>query len=355
MITIVLTYRNRNLNIVKKCFDSLLNQTNKHFKIVLVDYGSIESYKNRLVKLVEKCAFIELIRCETEQQLWCKSRAINIVLKQCQTPYFFVGDIDMIYHPHFVEILHSLKNDKAMTYFQVGFLSESESKKDKAFNDYKISFKSSNEATGMTLYKTDILKSINGYDEFYNGWGSEDTDIHIRLKNDKKTTVFYDKGILILHQWHPKTYRNKESTSPFHSNLEKINQKYLEYTKITKRVSANKAFKWGDYNPENYKLLNTVNNEFTISNELSDVKGFVSNVLLNLKNEVVSVKVKRHKEYKSLNYIAKKILNKKTKVFLNMQIVNDLLLEAIIMNLRNCPYKFVFNRNSLEISLTIKL
>ena len=54
---------------------------------------------------------------------------------------------------------------------------------EKEYNDYQIKFKTNLEATGITLFPTEILKRMNGFDEFYHGWGAEDTDAHNRLKN----------------------------------------------------------------------------------------------------------------------------------------------------------------------------
>ncbi len=355
MITIVLTYRNRDLSIVNTCLQSFNNQTNKQFNVILVNYGSSQEYNIEINKLTQDYPFLSIINCNVKNQLWCKSRAINIALKTCETPYFFVGDVDMIYNPNFIERLFILKENNDVVYFQVGFLSQSESLKTKAFKDYDVNFKSTKEATGMTLYKTEVLKAINGYDEFYNGWGSEDTDTHVRLRSAKNNVLFYNSELLMLHQWHPKMYRKKSSTAPFHSNLEKINQKYLEYTKRTHKNIANTKFEWGQYNDEDYQLLNAIDIEFDIANELSEVKGFINNVLLNLKDKVISIAIKPHEEYKSLKYFAKKILGKKTKQFFSMQEVNDVLLETIIMYCRNNPYSYAFNQSTQKISLVIKL
>ncbi len=355
MITVVLTNRNRDLQLVKNCFASLDNQTNKDFECIVVDYGSSKNNLSDLKELISKYSKIKFISCQTSGQLWCKSRGINIALKASEASHFFVGDIDMIYHSNFIEILNKLENESDAIYFQVGFLSEEESKKNKAFDDYEINFKSTHEATGMTLYTTKSLKAINGYDEFYNGWGSEDTDVHIRLINAKKQVKFYDENILMLHQWHPKTYRSKDSKAPFHSHLESINQKYLEYTEAAKKVKANTTSHWGYYNQEAYEALKNVDLKFSVSNELSDVKGFLNNVLLNVKEKTILVSIKNHEAYKSIRQIAKKTLGKKVRTFMTMQDINDLILEFIIVNCRNCPYQFEFNSNLQEISLTIKL
>lgn len=357
MLTITITNRNRDLRIVKNCLNSLAKQSSASFGVTLVDYGSEAGYLSKLKDLVKQYPFINLIHCETQHQLWNKSRAINIALKQCETPYFLVGDIDMIYHPDFITKLFNFKLEGRSIYFQVGFLSEAESKKNKSFFDYHISFKSTKEATGMTLYKTEDLNSINGYDEFYNGWGSEDTDTHKRLLNANKSVVFYEEELLMLHQWHTKTYRQKNSVSqPFHSNLEKINEAYLRYTIQTHKVLANTKFYWGVYKENDCVALKHIDVSYSITNELSDVKGFLNAVLLNLEsNKIILVSVRRHHEYKTLKHQIKKLLGKKLKVFLLMQEVNDLILEHIIMHCRNSSYKYTFNIHTQEIELVIKL
>ncbi|WP_282121836.1 glycosyltransferase family 2 protein [Algibacter mikhailovii] len=355
MITIILTCRNRSIHIVKNCLQSLRIQSDRSFDVVLVNYGSLPDYTEALNALCQEFDFLNLLHCKTQHQLWCKSHAINIALKTCKTPYVFIGDIDMIYHPNFIEKLHVLKKENKSIYFQVGFLSESESKESKAFFDYQVSFKSAKEATGMTLYPTKALMAINGYDEFYNGWGSEDTDTHVRFRNASYNVDFYDIELLILHQWHPKSYRQKNSTAPFHSKLEQINQKYLEYTEQSGKVHANSKYDWGYYNEQDYQILENHDMEFTATNELADIKGLINNVLLNLEGRVVSILINQHKDYKTLYHLSKRLLGKKVKTFMSMQQVNDLILESIVLNCPSSAYTYVFNRHSQEIKLVIKL
>ena len=126
MITIVLTNRNRDLQTVKNCLDSLAKQSNDDFELFFVDYGSEPNYVYDLKQLIAKYPKIKPIISPVSGQLWNKSRAINIVLKKCNTPYFFVGDIDMLFHPDFINKLHELKNKDKATYFLVGFLSQKE-------------------------------------------------------------------------------------------------------------------------------------------------------------------------------------------------------------------------------------
>lgn len=355
MITITLTYRDRDLGIVKKCLDSLLAQTLTDFKVILVDYGSKTSFAKPLKALVSNYSFVKLISCSVKGQLWNKSRAINIALKKCLTPYIFIGDIDMIYHQDFINELNHIKNEKIATYFKVGFLNKAESAVCKKFEAYNIAFKSNKEATGMTLYSTHNLKSINGFDEFYNGWGSEDTDVHIRLQNLGLKINYYDEKILILHQWHHKNYRNKNSKAPFHTGLEQINNAYLELTKKTGKIKVNQNYNWGQYNKMDYETLNKVNQSYLLTNKEDEVKAFIYNVLATITGAVIEVKITKHIDYKSIKQKAKLVFGKKTIKFLEMEVVNNLLLEYIINNLRNCAYRFEYNRKNKTINLRIKL
>lgn len=355
MITFALTYRNRDLNIVKICLESLKNQTNNQFEVVLVDYGSNETFKESLLKLTQDYSFVKLIRCETDKQLWCKSRAINVVLKQTQALYFFVGDVDMIYHPNFIETLYGIKLNNEVVYFQVGFLDELESKVSKDFESYKINFKSNEEATGMTLFNSEVLKTINGYDEFYHGWGGEDTDVHSRLKNAGYRVSFFTESILMLHQWHPKHYRHVNDISPFHSSLEQINHQYLEFSEQIKKVKANENFNWGVYNELDYTALKLVDLSFQLTNKEAEIKAFISNVLLIQSGKVISVDITYNSDYNSVKQKIKKTLGKKAILFLDMQTINKMLLECFINNLRDSAYQLKYNYKSQTIHLIIKL
>jgi len=355
MITIALTYRNRDIHIVKKCLDSLCNQTAIHFKVVLVDYGSAVYYSEELEKLVKQYNFIKLIYCPVTRQLWNKSRAINIALQQTNTSYFLVADIDLIFKEDFIEKAVELSKEHKVIYFQVGFLAKEETSKSTQFKNYKIKHVSNQEATGITLFPTEILKSINGYDEFYHGWGAEDTDIHIRIKQLGLPIYFYNKEVLVKHQWHPKAYRSKLSTAPFHSEQEKINHFYLQLTNNTNRLKANVEGVWGKIPLEaDYKkLLQKPNYEIEIDSANFKVEALLAQ-LKNFNNELVSIVIKNVSAKNKIKQQLKKILGKKHIQYLTMETINNRLLEEIIINYRNLPYQFTFNRQTKEINLTIQ-
>jgi hypothetical protein len=355
LITLVLTYRNRDLRIVKNCLNSLELQSSKDFNAILVDYGSESIFEIPLQELASNYSFITLVTCPVQGQLWNKARAINIALKQTITPFFMVGDIDLIFHPNFIKNALQLAYENKLIYFQYGFMSKVESLFDKSFEEYKVDFLGNDEVTGTTLFPTDKLKQVNGYDEFYNGWGAEDTDIHFRLINLGLKIEFIDSQVLVKHQWHPKDYRSKASTSPFHTKLEKINHFYLQITNATKRTIANLNFEWGKMPlEEDYAKLKNIPDCF-IKIDSTDYK--VASVMAQLNNfnsELVSIHVNETpKKVKYKNYL-KKILGKKHQSYMGMEAINILFLDEIIKNYRNLPYHFSFDREKKEIKILIQ-
>jgi glycosyltransferase involved in cell wall biosynthesis len=355
MITIALTYRNRDLRIVKNCLDSLAEQSVKNFKVILVDYGSEATFAVPLVELVNTFSFIQLISCPVQGQLWNKCRAINIALTLATTPCFLVGDIDMLFRRDFMEEINQFNSPKESVYFKVGFLSQKESEQQLPFHNYVSNHFSTEEATGITLYPTDLLKNINGYDEFYHCWGAEDSDVHIRLRNAGHEVRFYDKTVLLLHQWHTKGYRSKESSNPFHSKLERINHAYMQLTDNIGRIKVNFSTEWGkiplasDYQ----KLLK--NPGCSIVLQSIDVK--MTALLAQLKNfesELVRVCIKEVSIQDKVKQRLKKSLGKKSHSYWNMEDINNRLLEEIIVNYRNLPYHYTFDRQKGKILLLIQ-
>ncbi|MGM8362766.1 glycosyltransferase family 2 protein [Flavobacterium sp. ARAG 55.4] len=354
MITLVLTIRNRNLRIVKNCLQSLSEQSCTDFEVFLVDYGSNKEYKLQLVELLKKYSQINYIDCPVQGQLWNKSRAINIALKQSNKPYFFVGDIDMLYRHDFVEKLYRLKKEDQAVYFQVGVLSQSESIIDKPFEDYIIKHKTNEEATGMTLYPTELLKKINGYDEFYHGWGAEDTDVHIRLRNAGNKVKFYDKEILIKHQWHSKNYRTIQSTYPYHFTLERINHSYIQLSQSTKKIIANVNSEWGVLPNKNHysKLLENPNLVIEILPDNVKLDAFLAQ-MDDFENKVISLIIKNPSFLNKIEQQLKKVLGKKYLKFLSMKKVNDMILREIVLHYRNLPYQYSFESDNNKIQFKI--
>ncbi len=349
MITLVLTNRNRDLRIIKNCLQSLEQQSCADFELVLVDYGSDDDYKVLLEKLICEYPKVHYLDCPVQGQLWHKCRAINIALQQTTTPYFIVGDIDLIFAPTFIAIATILAKANEVHYFQYGFLSQEESLLNKDFNLYEVAFKGNDVVTGTALFQTSALKALHGYDEFYHGWGAEDTDIHIRMKNSGFKVFFYDQDILVKHQWHPKVYRSKESIHPFHSQLERINHAYMLQSEGTQRTVVNQNQDWGKLALSNeYDKLDQVDIVLQLKATLLEVNAVLAQ-MANFKNEVVAFEIKAVSGIEKIKNQVKKMIGKKYLPIYEMDTVNNLMLETIIKQYRNNPYSYQYNRNKKQL------
>lgn len=352
-LTIIIPNRNRDLSIVAKTLKAIVQQLTEMTKVVMVDYGSSASYQKELRKLVQRYELIALKELPVSRQLWNKSRAINIVLKTCETSHVMVADVDMIFHPNFITEIWPTLNDRETLYFPVGILTEAESKKEIEFEAHTIKFITNEEATGITIFPTKIVQSLNGFDEFYHGWGSEDTDMHVRLKNAGHPVTFRSDDLYFLHQWHPKVYRSKESIEPFHSYLEQINASYLAMARKQKRSIANQKVEWGKV-PCVLELPLT-EQPYYCTNKREEVHALKYHIGELAKGEVVYAVIQEDLEYKSVKTFVKKCLGKKTATYLDLDTVNDLVLEVLIGKLRNTPYEYVYDRQKKQITLKLSI
>jgi hypothetical protein len=264
----------------------------------------------------------------------------------------------MIFHQDFVKIALSQQEQKTAVCFQVGFLNASETKRHKSFQDYEIDFKSTNEATGLTMFPVKALQSINGFDEFYHFWGAEDTDVHVRLKNAGYKVRFFKEDLLMLHQWH-ESYRNKESkklTSELRlSNAVKLNHQHLKHAEQNKITTVNKKG-WGiPISQESYlKLLQFDRNPTILSTQKQAIDHFLFHQLPNIKEDIVFVQMIFDGTSRSIKYHVKKHLGKTVNKYYSLKDVNDMLLTHIISFYRDYDYIMEVKPERGIISLKIR-
>jgi len=345
-LTIVIPNRSRDLQIVSRSLTSIQEQWIDGMHIIVVDYGSEPAYQFELNSLIKGLSNIELILCPTQGQLWNKSRCINRVLKNCETSHIMVSDMDMIWHPQFIENHLKSFSKQESVYFTVGIMTQQESALEKSFDDYQIKFQTDSEATGITVLPTAHLKSINGFDEFYHGWGSEDTDVHVRLRNAGYKVRFRESEVLFKHQWHEKAYRRLNATAPLHTGLERVNQEYLKQTKLLKRIKANQNFEKGQITN-----LTTLSDPklITVSTLKSELKAMLCSLSETSGCYAIEVSIKE----KTLKEKLKAVKQPEKYSALSLEEANNLILEWIISQHRNCAYRYHFNHD--KILLTIDL
>lgn len=356
-LTLLFTYRNRELERVKIAMDSLVAQSDSNFTVLFIDYGSSLSHSEAVQELLVNYSFVTYFYSYHIDQPWSRAKAVNIGIQLVNTPYVFVSDIDMIFKPSFIEIVQKLKEPMVSVYFKVGFLSQSESKKDKPFQEYKIRFSSQPGAQGLSLFSVDALKKVRGFDEFLHFWGAEDEDVHHRLLQAGYQVTFYENEILLLHRWHP-TYRNLESdvltTDLQVHSIPKLNQEYYAYMRDKKELAANGG-NWGvPILKRDYEVLMSKDVERVILNNKEYIYLFLFVELPRLKEGVTVVEFKADPFQHSFKYFLKKRLRKSVSTYFTLKEINDLLLLHLIFFHSRYPYSFTVAADLKSIQLRLK-
>lgn len=338
----LIPFRNRDTQRLVFGLQSLAKQTDTHFSVKVIDYGSDNQTALALKKIISAYDFCEYLPIEVQGQLWNKSKALNIAIKSIDEGHVFIADADMLYAPDFVEKSVGLAQQDRAVYFKVGFLSEDESKSEKAFAEYKVKFNSEKGATGLTLFPLKALHEVGGFDEFFHFWGAEDTDIHNRLTLAGYTVDFYDKEVLLLHQWHPIYRAGREgvlTAEPRLSNVVRLNHQHLLYN-LHNQIKQPNGTRWGQMpDPEAVRQLQQAPVQCTLTNRKEEIDHFLQ-VEWQHHSGLLSVAFTQDPFSRSLKYQLKKMLGKSVPSYYSLKEVNDKILLQLIANYRNLPYTY---------------
>lgn len=355
---IIYPYRNRDLKRLKNSFDSLARQTSTDFKVFFIDYGSEPAIANQAKKLCDEYSFIRYQHFFTQFQPWNKSKALNSVIKTLESGFCFVADVDIIFHSTFVEKAMALQKTGVSTYFQVGFTSEKDKINEISENTFHKYRRSTPEATGLTMFPVEVLKELRGFDEFYHFWGAEDTDMHARIKNAGFQLEYFDKEVLLLHQWH-KSYRASE-TSKLSKNLQvagivQLNHQYLKLAIQQKKTITNQK-SWGNIlSKTDFLQLEAQPVNLKLTNEKAKIQAFMYGELPGLGNQILKLRIEKSTFEGSGKFRLKKIFGKKVPEYYSLKEINDLLLLQVISFYRDKPYIYKIGADLKSIEFAIKL
>lgn len=357
MITILYPYRNREESRVKRSLDSLAQQTNRNFKVVFVDYGSVFAIASTIKKLTQNYDFVNYLYTYHCHQPWSRARAVNIGLQNVTTPYVFVADVDMIFSEDFIEKLIPIQNPNQAVFFKVGFLDQKESVQLKCFDQYKIRFFSQVGAKGLSLFPLEALIKIKGFDEFFHFWGAEDEDVHGRLEQAGYESIFYEHEVLLLHQWH-ESYRASERktlTADLQlTQISRLNQQHLLQNKERNTDDIAAAF-WGKtITKEEYEIIENHSVAIIIGNQKAKVDHFLYSELPCAKSKITNVVFQKEPFQSSWKYWVKRRLGKTVPSYYSLKTINDLVLLHLISFYRNNNYSYIISEDLKTIQLKIK-
>lgn len=355
MISIIYANRNRDLQRIKNSFDSLQAQNTKDFEVIFVDYGSDKELAGELKELSNNYRFIKFYHLPVYGLLWNKSKALNYGISKANGDYVFIADVDLVFHPDTVQYLETTATSGSFCLFELGYLDKNETWPAK-FESLKP--RRYGNVNGMVLVSKKALMGVNGLDEFFHFYGSEDEDLFLRLEQFGLKREFLEKRYF-FHQWHQSfsaSEENRLTQNPRLSNAMRINQRHYNFHKEQKIIF-----------PEHQKPINSnlekldqailsfPDVSFQIPNIAAYVEHFLEYELKQYSGKTVAVTFFAEAYYKSAKYKVKVALGKHSQPYLSMKEVNDLLLKKIIFEYRDYNYSFNIPKDLPQIEFSIKL
>lgn len=227
------------------CIKSLLRQTVPPSEIIVGDDGSGEETRIAIERL-RAAAAIPIIHVWHEDKGFRLAMMRNKSIAASTGDYIIEIDGDIFLHPMFVE--DHLRMAKPGFYMkggrtnlgkeltaeickereprQIRFYTKGiESKPENAIHCLPLARwlapryrKNKSAALGcnMSFYRKDII-SVNGYDEFYEGWGGEDGDLGCRLKMAGIKKSYLKFCGIVYHLWHEDKYMYNKDKNFQHS------------------------------------------------------------------------------------------------------------------------------------------
>jgi glycosyltransferase involved in cell wall biosynthesis len=357
-ITIVYANRDRSPDRIKLSFESLRLQTQKNFKVILVDYGSKSSIQDDLYKLCDIYSFVEYHPLEVSQLLWNKSKALNYGILQSSTPFIFIADVDLIFHPKAIERLNSLGSNESYKLFPLAYLSKKDSLKlteNSLFINLepeRIGF-----VNGMILASKNAFLEVNGFDEFFHFYGAEDVDLFDRIERAGYKRMFHDEK-LFFHNWHQSFSGSEDkllTTIPRVKNIMRINQRHYLLNKENRLIKpARQAVMGKIIDPDRVKKLDNPDHTYEIPNITAYVEHFLEEDVKSLSG-VVYARFTVDPYYHSFKYQIKKLIGRQTQAYMSIKEVNDMVLKKILFLYRDANYSFQVSDDLKKLDFRIQL
>ncbi len=243
---------------LKLALTALNNQTDSNFEVIIVDDGSTFATKE-MIEQFKTMARFPLKHLWQEDKGFRAARARNLGIKHASGDYIIFLDGDCVPNIHFIENHRKIAETN---YFVVGhriILSESYTQKvlqhqlplwkksgfewminalcknsnkllPKLYVPFLNRYKKPNKWQGaktcnLAFWKNDLL-AVRGFDESFEGWGFEDSDLVIRILNYGKRRKSGKFATEVFHLWHKEADRANEGK----------NFDYLQQLLQTKRI-----------------------------------------------------------------------------------------------------------------------
>ena len=203
LLTFLIPVLNRN---IVPLIHSLQMQKQKNFDIIIVDYGSEDTFSESYEGLSKTFSNISYVNMYMQGKFWNKSLVLNYALTLVKTPFISTTDADLYLLDTFYEQLEPrLLKDEILVFDLYLLNDQQENKNFLDGKDFKVTSTSHLKYDGLGIvvgHKNHWIKA-GGYDTFFRIWGAEEIEIiDIFKKNNVKIKKEYFKTAPVYHLWH---------------------------------------------------------------------------------------------------------------------------------------------------------
>lgn len=242
LISVIVTTYN-NLKALKLVLDGLFCQSDKNFEIIVADDGSVAETREFIASEAILHPDYSIKHVWQPDQGFRLARIRNLGTMEARGDYLVFLDGDCIPSPYFVadhrqlalngwvvlgqriltdkEYATSLMTDNVIPEWSYPVFRnlQKEGKINRAWPVIRFLAPSlrrllpfsytSIRGCNFSLYKSDYV-AVNGSDESFVGWGSEDKDLALRLEKNGIRFLPGHFGPIVLHLWHTESKRDNE-------------------------------------------------------------------------------------------------------------------------------------------------
>ena len=209
------------------CLESVRRQRRLPDEVIVGDDGSGEETR-RLIERLQRDFPVPLRHVWQEDEGFRKAKVINKCFAIAQYEYVIEVDGDMVLHPGFVqdhlafarrgcyikggrvnitrkETMRRCRRGKykALSFFTWGLTRRENAIRCLPLARYLAPRRKTQPGLGCnTSFWREDLVAVNGYDEFYEGWGGEDYDLAVRLQHLGRRKLSLKFAAIGFHLWH---------------------------------------------------------------------------------------------------------------------------------------------------------
>lgn len=215
-------------------FKSIHEQTEMPDEVLIADDGSTNETRKLIEDFTRKSTF-KVLHVWHEDLGFRKAIALNKAVAKSSCEYIIQIDGDCIIHPKFIadhkknaqtglylygtratitkDALPGIFKDKQTKF---NFFSKNLKKRSRTIHSTLLSkmyqphqhFSGNFRGCNVSFWREDFIK-INGYNEAFEGWGREDSDLVIRLGNMGVWAKRLRYAGIVYHIYHPENSRNR--------------------------------------------------------------------------------------------------------------------------------------------------